>query len=71
MTINELEEYYRAAELPKELVLHRSTKILNVSKCVNSYMAVAKQYEGRPIADTFINHLISIKAALEKSAEML
>lgn len=65
MTINELEEYFKTAVLPKELVLHRSTNILNMRKCVDSYIAVAKAYEGRPIAETFINHLLGIKAALE------
>ena len=65
MKLNELEEYFNAAALPKELALHKSTKILDVRKCVNSYITVAKQYEGRPIAETFINHLIQIKAALD------
>lgn len=65
MTLIELEEYFKYTDLPKELVLHRSTKILDVRKCVNSYISVAKQYEGRPTADTFINHLMSIKMALE------
>lgn len=65
MTIEELEDYFKSAALPKELQLHRSTKIGNVRKCVDSYIAIAKQYQGRPIAEIFINHLIAIKAAVE------
>jgi hypothetical protein len=65
MTLDELEAYFKAAALPKELTLHRSTKILNVRKCVDSYIAVAKQYHGRPIADVFIEHLHAIKAVLD------
>lgn len=66
MTLIELDEYFKSADLPKELVLHRSTKILDVRKCVNSYMAVAKAYEGKPTAEVFIDHLRQIKAVLDR-----
>jgi hypothetical protein len=65
MTINELGDYFKAATLPKELVLHKSTRIMDVRKCVNSYIAIAKQYEGRPTADVFLDHLLQIKAAID------
>lgn len=65
MTINELDEYFKTAALPQELVLHKSTRILNVRKCVDSYIAAARQYEGRAMADVYIDHLLKIKSALE------
>ena len=69
MTLDELEAYFKTAVLPKELVLHRSTRILDTRKCVDSFIDVARRYQGSPIADTFINHLLQIKAALEGDRE--
>jgi hypothetical protein len=65
MTLNELEDYFKAAELPHELQLHRSTRILDVRKCVDSFIRNAKAYEGRPTAEIFIEHLLQIKYALD------
>lgn len=65
MTLDELEKYFNAVTLPHELELNRSTRIVGVKKCVASYIAVARQYEGKPIADVFIDHLLQIKAALD------
>lgn len=66
MTISELEEYFKTAALPEELVLHRSTRINDTRKCVDSFIDVAKQYQGSPIGDIFIDHLMQIKATLER-----
>lgn len=65
MTLSELEDYFNSATLPHELELNRSTRIVGVKKCVASYIAVARQYEGKPIADVFIDHLMQIKVALD------
>lgn len=65
MTLDELEAYFNSAAIPHGLQLHRSIRIVGVKKCVTSYISVARQYEGRPIADVFIDHLRQIKMALD------
>lgn len=69
MILDELEKYFNAVTLPHEPQLHRSTRIVGVKKCATSYISVARQYEGKPIADVFIDHLRQIKAALEGAQE--
>lgn len=69
MTLDELEKYFNAATLPHELQLNRSTRIIGVKRCKDSYIAIARQYEGKPIADVFIDHLLQIKAALDGQPE--
>ena len=69
MTINELEAYFNAATLPKELWLNKATHIVNVRAMVDSHIEVLKTNEGRPAFGAFYDRLMQVKKVLETGSE--
>lgn len=69
MTLNELEEYFKTATLPKELWLNKATHITNVRAMVDSHIEVLKVNEGRPAFGAFYDRLRQVKKAIDSIGE--
>lgn len=61
MTIEELEDYFNSAQLPAQIELHKSTRITNVRKFIDSHLAVLRQNGERGPFGAFFDRLLQVK----------
>jgi len=66
--IKELERFFQAVKLPTEPIkLNQCTKITDISKFINSHLAIAKSQNGNKRYRPYLERLIELKAILTKN----
>ena len=65
MTIQELEDYFAGAIIPERVDIHKAVRIEDVTKFIESHLAVMKHYKSGKVYDAFRNRLINLKNSIE------
>lgn len=62
--LSELEQFFKGAKLPKEIQLEAGTNITDVSKFIDSHLAVLRNNGNKPAYQSFHQRLLTLKAKL-------
>lgn len=65
--INELEEYFKKANLPVSVQLDVGSKVESVSKFIDSHLKVLRNNADKPMYEVFYLRLLTLKERLAES----
>lgn len=64
MSVDELDEYFKSIELPKEVKLHKAIKIIDVPLFVKSHIRILRNYGDNRTFSLFHKRLLILKDIL-------
>jgi len=63
--IQELEEFFKTADLPSTVVLSKGCTIIDLPAFIYSHLAIIKLRKGVPLFDVFYDRLVLVKNKIE------